>query len=382
VLNKDKKSFRHMHKPDIKDLLARYKSGDCTEQERSLVETWYLTWDTPSLDLSEEELISDLELIKQELPGKRRRIGGYFQMAAAAVALITLTAVFYYFNYREPATILVNPTELSKIVPGTNKATLTLADGSTVVLDAATPIDGINQFGVKINKSAEGKLVYVSDKNAKVADAYNTIITPKGGQYEVTLPDGTKVWLNAASKLRFPVVFAGNERKVELSGEAYFEVAKDRKKPFKVKAELQEIMVLGTHFNVNAYHDDAFTKTTLLEGSVRVNKGSAQALLTPGQQAVSNDGSAVINVRKDVDIQESIAWKNGLFMFEQEDIFSIMNKISRWYDIVVEYRGDLKGKKYSGNISKFEDVTEVLKTMQLTGSIQFKVEGRRIIVMP
>lgn len=372
-----------MHKPDIKDLLERYKSGDCTEQERSLVETWYLTWDTPSLDLSEQELISDLELIKQELPRKRRRIGGYFQITtAAAVVLITLTAVFYYFNYREPVRNLVNPIELGKIVPGTNKATLTLADGSTVVLDAATPIDGINQFGVKINKSEEGKLVYVSDKNAKVADAYNTIITPKGGQYEVTLPDGTKVWLNAASKLRFPVVFAGNERQVELSGEAYFEVARDRKKPFKVKAEQQEIMVLGTHFNVNAYKDDAFTKTTLLEGSVRVNKGSAQALLTPGQQAVSNAGSAVINVRKDVDIQESIAWKNGLFMFEQEDIFSIMNKISRWYDIVVEYRGDLKGKKYSGNISKFEDVTEVLKTMQLTGSIQFKIEGRRIIVMP
>lgn len=376
-------SFAHMHKPDIKDLLERYKNGDCTEEERSLVESWYLNWDTSSFDLSDQELLADLAMVRKSLPEKRTDRRGYYQMAAAAVALLTLAAAFYFFNY--PSAPDKNQATLAnsgKIVPGSNKATLTLSDGSTIALDEATPLDGITQFGVKIYKSAEGKLVYLGDKSAEVADAYNTIATPKGGQYEVTLPDGTKVWLNAASKLRFPVTFSANERNIELSGEAYFEVAKDRNRPFKVRSAQQEITVLGTHFNVNAYADEAFTKTTLLEGSVKVNKGSSQALLMPGQQAVSNTGSPLINVRKDVDLRESIAWKNGLFVFEQEDVFSIMNKISRWYDLVVEYRGDLKGKKYSGNISKFEDVTEVLKTMQLTGTIQFKVEGRRIIVMP
>ncbi|WP_165503615.1 FecR family protein [Pedobacter hiemivivus] len=376
-------SFAYMHKPDIKDLLERYKNGDCTKEERSLVESWYLNWDTSSFDLSDQELLADLALIKSELPGKKGRMFFYYRIVAAAVVLLTLATAFYFFNY--PLTSDKNQVALAnsdKVVPGSNKATLTLADGSTVTLDAATPLDEINQFGVKISKSGEGRLVYMGDKNVEVTNAYNTIRTPKGGQYEVTLPDGTKVWLNAASKLRFPVAFAANERNVELSGEAYFEVTKDKKRPFRVKSAQQEITVLGTHFNVNAYNDDVFAKTTLLEGSVRVNKGSSQALLTPGQQAVSNTGSAVISVRKDVDVNESVAWKNGLFMFEQEDIFSIMNKISRWYDIEVEYRGDLKGKKYSGNISKFEDVTEVLKTMQFTGTIQFRVEGRRIVVMP
>jgi len=376
-------SFAHMHKPDIKDLLERYKNGYCTEEERSLVESWYLNWDTSSFDLSDQKLMADIALIKKRLPGKKKTKVFYYQVAAAMIGLITLATTFYFYSY-SPVSDKDKASQVNsgKIVPGSNKATLTLADGSTVALDAATPLDGINQFGVKIQKSAEGKLVYLAEKNAKNSDAYNTITTPKGGQYEVMLPDGTKVWLNAASKLRFPVTFAADERNVELSGEAYFEVAKDKKKPFKVKAEQQEITVLGTHFNVNAYNDEALTKTTLLEGSVRVNKGASNAFLVPGQQAVSDAGSSVIFVRKGVDLQESIAWKNGLFVFEHEDVFSIMNKISRWYDIVLEYRGDLKGKKYSGNISKFEDVTEVLKTMQLTGTIQFKVEGRRIIVMP
>jgi transmembrane sensor len=382
-----------MLKPDIKDLLNRYKSGNCTAEERSLVESWYLNWDTASFDLSDQELLADLSRIKKELPRKMSNNTFYYRAAAAAVALITLATTFYFLSYRNADKNQMIAAASGKIVPGSNKATLTLADGSTVVLDAGTQLDAINQFGVKIRKSADGKLAYFSDKNGKAANVYNTVSTPKGGQYQITLPDGTRVWLNAASKLRFPIAFTGNERNVELSGEAYFEVAKMMVKgkgnegnrarmPFFVKTDQQTVEVLGTHFNINAYSDETFTQTTLLEGSVKVTKGSSKALLSPGQQAVNNSASPVITIRNDVDVQESVAWKNGLFMFEQESIFSIMNKISRWYDIVVEYRGDLKGKKYSGNISKFEEVTEVLKTMQLTGTIQFKIEGRRIIVMP
>jgi transmembrane sensor len=371
-----------MHKPDIKDLLDRYKNGDCTEEERSLVESWYLTWDISSFDLSDQELLADLAAIKKELPGRRRRLSVYFQVAAAAVVLLTMAAAFYFFNYPS-ASVKQGVTMKSsdKIVPGSNKATLTLADGSTVVLDAKTTLDGISQHGVKIHKSAEGELVYIADKNAKAIDLYNTVSTPKGGQYEITLPDGTKVWLNAASKLRFPVTFAANERNVELSGEAYFEVTKDRKKPFKVKAEQQEITVLGTHFNVNAYNDDTFTKTTLLEGSVRIDIGSSQALLTPGQQAVSSATSPIINVRKDVDLQESIAWKNGNFVFNHENVYTIMKRIARWYDVEVDYKGNFDQKSYSGTISKYESVTDVLKIMELTRTVKFKIEGRRITVM-
>lgn len=369
-----------MKKEDIKDLLDRYKSGDCSPEECTLVENWYLTWDTGSFDLSEEEFLADLALVRKDLPGKRKHRLFSFKAVAAVAGLITLSLV-YWFGYHQPVD-KNKTTAVTAIVPGGNKATLTLSDGSTVALDARSSLQEINQSGVRISKPENGKLVYSNAKALAAVGAYNTLSTPKGGQYEVNLPDGTKVWLNAASTLRFPVAFAQNERRVELTGEAYFEVAKDSKKPFVVKSDQQQITVLGTHFNVNAYRDEDFTKTTLLEGSIRVNKGVAQTLLIPGQQAISGAASALITVRKNVDLSESIAWKNGLFLFEDEDIFSIMNKISRWYDIVVAYRGDLKGKKYSGNISKFRDVTEVLKTMQLTGTIQFKVEGRRIIVMP
>lgn len=374
-----------MQKQNIKDLLLRYKSGDCTEEERALVENWYLNWEEGSFDLSEHEFLDDLALIKKDLPKPKKWNIFYYRVAAAAVAMITLSVAFHFIfnpNSGSDKNDMVARQQPAKIIPGSNKAILTLADGSTVVLDGNAQVDSINQFGVKISKSADGKLAYSKGKGSKVSDVYNTLTVPRGGHYNVILPDGTKVWLNAASKLRFPIAFNGRERKVELSGEAYFEVFENKAKPFKVVCDYQEITVLGTHFNVNAYEDESFIKTTLLEGKVRITKDSEHAVLTPGEQSVTSESSSSIKLLKDIDVQESIAWKNGLFVFEKESIYSIMNKISRWYDIEVEYRGNLKGKEYSGNISKFEEVKEVIKTMELTGTIQFKFEGRRVIVMP
>jgi len=375
-----------MQKHDIKQLLERYKEGTCSEEELAILERWYLNWKTQPFNLSENELMSDLQEIKSRLPKKQRFKGFYYRIAAAAFILITLGTAFYYNNLNKSSLPKNSPKELVKqdeILPGGNKATLTLANGKTILLDAVASGKILQEPGIQISKTADGMVVYkVTELKNSHQLSFNTISTPKGGQYQVLLPDGTKVWLNAASQLRFPVAFTGNDRKVELSGEAYFEVAKNKDKPFKVLTTHQEIEVFGTHFNVNAYANEAITKTTLLEGKVRVTKGKTTAWLKPGQQALNSATSANLMVKEVSDLSEAVAWKNGLFMFDNEDIYTIMNKISRWYDVDVQYVEDLHGKTYSGNISKFKEVTEVLKTMELTGTIHFKIEGRRILVMP
>lgn len=372
-----------MQKKEIEELFERYRSGTCSDQEREIVERWYSNWNPDVSDLSEHELRLDLEEIRERLPLTRRRTAYIYKISAAAVLLLTVGLAFYFYNYNRPFKPEAHGiAQNNLILPGRNQALLTLANGKTIVLDTAGTGKIIEESGISITKTSGGELIYeVQDIKQGNELSYNTISTPRGGQYQVLLPDGTRVWLNAASNLRFPVGFTGKDRHVELNGEAYFEVARDAAKPFKVKTSHQQVEVLGTHFNINAYSDEDFTKTTLLEGRVSINKGREQVYLTPGQQTLNVAGQA-LKVRKVKDVTEAVAWKNGLFMFEQESIFTIMNKISRWYNIEVIYKGDLRGQRYSGNISKFEDVTEVLKTMALTGTIQFKIEGRRIIVMP
>ncbi|MGY0036944.1 FecR family protein [Pedobacter sp. NJ-S-72] len=207
--------------------------------------------------------------------------------------------------------------------------------------------------------------------------------TPKGGQYQLVLPDGTKVWLNAASSLRYPVAFQGNERKVELTGEAYFEVAKDKTRPFEVYSNNQVVQVLGTHFNINAYSNEPFVSTTLLEGSVKVTNSltNAQKIIRPGQQSlISKDGQAGIEV-KNMDLDEAVAWKNGYFMFNEEELESILKKVSRWYNVDVQYeQEELKHQLFSGTLSKYSNVSQVLKKLEMLQSIHFKIEGRKIIV--
>ena len=270
------------------------------------------------------------------------------------------------------------------IEPGGNKAVLTLANGKKISLKDVNNGTLAEQADVQITKIADGQLVYtilpVQQQTPDVEDLYNSIETPKGGRYRVRLPDGTNVWLNAASKLTYPSSFTGHQtRRVELSGEAYFEVAKDIAHPFMVKTIKQEVEVLGTHFNISSYEDEPVVKTTLLEGSVKVKGANGiDKVLKPGQQSIlTNNDIKVEYINTE---QRAVAWKNDQFIFESDDIRYVMRMISRWYNVEVEYVGEIPENKFGGAISRFENVSEVLKSLESTGRVKFKIEGRRILV--
>jgi transmembrane sensor len=305
------------------------------------------------------------------------------RITIAASVLFVITTGLYFYT-KKPQLVSQNGQIKNTITPGSNKAMLILADGSKIVLDSAHNGEIAKQTGIKITKTKLGQLVYTIANTANKNDpvTYNTIETPRGGQYQVNLADGTKIWLNSASSIHFPTAFNSKERKVELTGEAYFEVAKNKALPFRVVSQNQLVEVLGTHFDINSYTDEAKTKTTLLEGSVKVSGLETQstAILKPGQQSILKSAGSI--EVKDVDIEDAVAWKNGYFMFPNENIETIMRKISRWYDVDIEYSGNVSQKAIWGSVSKFKNVTEVLKMLELTGVVHFKIDGRRIIVMP
>jgi transmembrane sensor len=312
-------------------------------------------------------------------------------IAAAAVLIIVGISAWFYFS--KQGADRTRSQYANDIPPGGNDAVLTLADGSKISLTDADEGELLKTSGVHIVKSADGQLVYSIDPatlNDQHTITFNTITTPRGGQYQVNLPDGTKVWLNAASSLKFPTTFTKlKERKVELSGEAYFEVTKHKEQPFKVISTVansnraQEIEVLGTHFNINAYDDEPDTKTTLLEGSVSVSARRGTTLesmmLIPGQRAVLSNHQFKMQT---ADTQEAVAWKNGNFVFANERIESIMRKIARWYNVDVVYQGKITDNDFVGTVPRFKNVSEALTILELTKTVHFKVEGRRITVMP
>ena len=261
----------------------------------------------------------------------------------------------------------------ASIVPGGNKAILTLSNGQQVALDSLQNGSITHQGGVRIIKLASGRLAYQGGEGSE--PVYNTITTPKGGQYQVVLPDGSRVWLNAGSSLRFPTAFGGKDRSVDMTGEAYFEIAPDRAKPFTVKAPGHDIAVLGTHFDVNAYTDEDAFKTTLLEGSVRVGN----SVLQPGEQVVAGTGGE-IQVRKDVETDEVVAWKNGRFLFDNADIPTIMRQIARWYDVQIRYEGRVPQGHFTGMVPRNSSLDKVLKIFALS-QIHFRIEGKQIIVV-
>lgn len=299
-------------------------------------------------------------------------------MAAAASVLVLISAGFYGWlsmKGKTPAPVMAQQQDVK---PGTNKAVLHLADGSVVTLDS-TGNQVIVQGETTINQQ-NGQLHYNANNPNTTAVSFNTLTTPRGGQYSVTLPDGSKVWLNAASSLKFPTAFTGAERKVELTGEAYFEIAKNAKRPFKVTLEDNTIIeVLGTHFNVNAYKDEHAIATTLLEGSVRLTNGKERIAIKPGERALMQEGGTKFVIDRP-DVERITAWKNGFFQFNGDNITIIMKQLSRWYDIEPVYAGNMKMKDYSGYISRNSNISEVLKMLELTNEIDFKVEGRKVTV--
>lgn len=314
--------------------------------------------------------------------------------AVAAVLLIVLSGTIYLAispGKKEVQSAKTQPSPMDiaqgsqgDIAPGSNKAVLILADGSKVELDSANAGKVITQGNVQVIQM-DGQLSYEGNGAAKEVQ-YNTITTPRGGQYMVILADGSKVWLNAESSLRFPTVFAGEERKVEMEGEAYFEVAKNQKMPFYVKSGEMEVQVLGTHFNINAYNDEKATKTTLLEGSVKVNMGSAYKIIKPGEQAVipSLAGGRVdaskIRVQN-CDIEEAVGWKNGLFHFNKADLPDVMRQLCRWYNVEVEYEGEIPKREFEGEIQRNLKLSQVLELLG-KNRVNFKISGHKIKVMP
>lgn len=380
-----------MRQLQAKELLNKYKNGNCTEEEIALLESWYLETKDLGAGLTETEITETKNKVWAMLPVhemyRRKSIKLWKNIAAAASIVIAVSAGMFFYYQNMDAAKKGEMDNAAKIVPGGNKAILTLADGSKISLTDAVNGNLASQSGVVISKTKDGQLIYRVIPSAVSPDAddqnmieYNIISTPRGGQYRVILPDGTAIVLNSASSLKYPATFSGAERRVELMGEGYFEVAHDPSKPFKVVSNHQVVEVLGTHFNINAYLDEADIKTTLLEGRVSVNLGNAEnhVVLKPGEQAsVTRSSIAVTRVSTD----DIIAWTNNIFIFDNEELGSIMRKISRWYDVDIICPDHIAKMKFAGSISRNKNIDQVLKIMDLTGAVHFKFEGRRITVM-
>jgi transmembrane sensor len=303
--------------------------------------------------------------------------------SSAAAILIFGTAGLLFLKNNQTVKPLKNTKPaiaVHDVAPGSNKAILTLASGKVISLnDIANGIIS-KQRDLTVKKQNGGIVEYVASAEDKDKNPVtNSISTPRGGQYQLVLSDGTKVWLNAASSLKFPSFFAGRNRTVELTGEAYFEVAKNKKMPFIVKFNDANIEVLGTHFDIKAY-DDEDTKATLAEGSIKISKNNQQKILVPGQQVVVSKVAHNLEVSP-ANMDEALAWKNGYFIFHDASIESIMKTAARWYDVDVAYDADLRSKKFGGRVSRYKNISELLKNMELTGTIHFKIEGRRITVL-
>lgn len=301
------------------------------------------------------------------------------RMAAAAAILLLIGAGGYYFwrPATSPGKQMAASAPAHDQAPGGNRALLTLADGSTIVLDSAR--DGLlaQQGATKVIKLKNGQLSYKGAAGNAVT--YNTITTPKGGQYQVELADGTVVWLNAASSLRFPSHFSGSSREVTLTGEGYFEVAQMVNQPFRVKAGNTTVEVLGTHFNINAYTDEQTQTTTLVEGAVRCRQGSNDLVLKPGQQAQVNNEA--LRLVKNADLEQVLAWKNGYFQFDGTPLPQLIRQIARWYDLEVQYEGQPPAREFSGKISRTAYLSGVMKALQLS-EVHCRLEGKRLIILP
>jgi transmembrane sensor len=311
-----------------------------------------------------------------------------FRLVAASFALLLVYGGYHWLNQKEktkmPAPVLASVYG-EDIPAGGNKAMLTLADGQTLDLSTITNGNLSSQPGTTIDKT-KGEISYDHDVEKGQKVAFNILKTPLGGQYKVVLPDGSRAWLNAGSSLKYPTAFSGNQRNVEMTGEIYFEIEPNKKMPFHVQVQDKyvdgkdmEITVLGTHFNICSYGDEPTMQTTLLEGSVKVEKGAVTRILSPGQQARVAGGEVKDIAVKEVDTESVVAWKEGRFEFNG-NIKQIMRQISRWYDLDVYYEGNVGEKSFAGTISRKNNVSEVLKMLELTGGIQFRIEERKITV--
>jgi len=393
----------------LKEIFQRYVKNECTEQEVKFLLQHFKTADNedalrdsiaaklneyPVADFDQNmqskpafdaifssilDNITDEQETEEDRPQKRGSLLLKF-IAGIAVMFIGFLGIYKYHNpIKEDVAVVKNIPAKTNITPGGNKAILTLQDGSTIILDDAQEGTLAQQGNANIVKTANGQLVYNKTDAQPEKVLFNTMTTPRGGQYKLTLPDGTDVWLNSASSITYPTAFVGNERNVSITGEAYFEVAKDKTKPFHVKAGSQTIEVLGTHFNVMAYADEDAIKTTLLEGSVKVTGDKGSGILKPGEQSVINKAGDLKVTAASVD--EAMAWKNGYFKFNRVGIKYIMRQLSRWYDVDVMYDGRVKEDEFVGTIGRGENIVQALHLLELA-NVHFKIQDKKIIVLP
>ncbi len=380
----------------IKYLLERYTAKSCTKEEldelfavireTSADDTLHALLEEHYTTIGGQEALPEVDYeqvcqnILQQAPARRGRILMWSKAAAAAVIILLAGAAAIWQMQRKPTASSPNIAQITKtdVAPGGAKATLTLADGTTVTLDSAG--NQVISSGNTTITRQRGQLLYNAGKAGGVLQ-YNTLSTPRGGQFRVVLPDGSKVWLNSASSLRYPLAFTGKDRVVELDGQGYFEVAPNAGQPFKVRVRSMEVQVLGTHFDVMAYKDENTVNTTLLEGAVQVTEGGAKQLLKPGQQAVLDTRSHEMLVQP-ANVNKVIAWKNGLFVFNNMTLPAILREVARWYDVDIVYQGTPSAELYGGGIARDLHLSNVLALLEAGGSNHFKIEGRKIIVLP
>lgn len=307
-----------------------------------------------------------------------RRFKLWHGIAVVAAVAVVVFGVGLLYNGFNPKPQTQEFAYKNNIAPGKQGATLTLASGEKIRLTDAANGELAKEAGVVITKSASGQLIYEIKGSDAQSNKINTLSTAKGETYQLRLPDGSLVWLNAASSLTYAAnLNERGKRRVKLNGEGYFEIAKDKAHPFVVETRGQQLEVLGTHFNVSGYADESVTKTSLLEGSVQIN---GKTVLKPGEQASLNVGGKI--TVEQVDVDKAVAWKNGKFVFQEENIESIMRKLARWYNVEIVYQGDFSQRTFVGTISRYDDISKILDKISFTNAVRFKIEGRRIYVMP
>lgn len=346
------------------------------EQRQPATGSGHVNWDQIFNNVIQSDKVFSIA------PQPKRKLIRWPRVAAAAAILVLIsTATYFLLSSRKdhpPIAKTEQQTPVNDITPPvTNKATLTLANGKVIILDSAGTGSLAKQGAGNASKVNEGELAYTATSETKVE--YHTLHVPKGSKpMQLQLADGSEVWLNAASSITFPNVFTGNERKVAVTGEAYFEVAKNAAMPFKVSKGQTVVTVLGTHFNVNAYDDESDIKVTLLEGSVKVTNAVGSVMIQPGQQAriTSNLKPQAVN---DIDVEQVMAWKNGRFEFNETDIQTVMRQIERWYDVEIVYDGKVT-QHFNGSIPRQVNTSKVLQMLEKTGGVRFSIDGNKVMV--
>ena len=373
-----------MERPDFDKLLEKHSKGECTPQELDFIESWYLQYQKDAEPLSQAELEHEVAQMTESIVPRvsfETHQPAIFQRLRLPIGIAASVLIVFSIGYL----LLFNrdqEQEISKqvaiISPGRQAASLTLANGKKIFLSDQQSGKVAQEAGVSISKTSNGELIYEIIGAKDQPHGFNTLATSNGETYRVKLPDGSIVWLNAASSLKYPVSFQNSKnREVQLLGEAYFEISKDRQHPFIVKSRGQQVEVLGTHFNINAYHEEPSILTTLLEGSVRLTSVHGAKVLKPGQQATLTAHQLKI---LPADTRSVTAWKDGYFRFKNESLPSIMRKIARWYNVEVVFEKGLPEDTYSGAVARHDDISRVLEIMEGSNNIHFTIKERRIIV--